>query len=93
MNRHPDRKFDAIVQNTAFNFRPNVTNLLSAEYLLLSASHLREGGVLMYNTTGSDRAQRTGCIARRNARSRAAVTTSSVSQPILRKWSRLARTD
>jgi spermidine synthase len=62
MNRHPDRKFDAIVQNTTFNFRPNVTNLLSAEYLLLSASHLREGGVLMYNTTGSDRAQRTGCM-------------------------------
>jgi spermidine synthase len=62
MNRHPNRKFDAIIQNTTFNFRPNVTNLLSAEYLRLSGSHLREGGVLMYNTTGSYRAQRTGCI-------------------------------
>jgi predicted membrane-bound spermidine synthase len=61
MNRHPDRKFDAIVQNTTFNFRPNATNVLSAEYLRLSGSHLREGGVLMYNTTGSNRAQRTGC--------------------------------
>ena len=62
MNRHPDRKFDAIVQNTTFNFRPNATNVLSAEYLRLTASHLREGGVLMYNTTGSAGAQRTGCM-------------------------------
>jgi len=61
MNRHPGRKFDAIVQNTTVNFRPNVTNVLSAEYLRLSGSHLREGGVLMYNTMGSNRAQRTGC--------------------------------
>ena len=62
LNRHPNRKFDAIVQNTTWNFRPNVTNLLSAEYLRLAASYLREGGVLMYNTTGSYRAQRTGCM-------------------------------
>src|SRR5262249_47001523 len=41
---------------------PNVTNLLSAEYLRLAGSRLREGGVLMYNTTGSRRAQRTGCM-------------------------------
>jgi spermidine synthase len=61
MNRHPNRKFDAIVQNTTFSYRPNVTNLLSTEYLHLAGSHLREGGVLMYNTTGSNRAQRTGC--------------------------------
>jgi predicted membrane-bound spermidine synthase len=61
MSRHPNRKFDAIIQNTTLNFRPNVTNLLSTEYLHLAGSHLREGGVLMYNTTGSDRAKRTGC--------------------------------
>jgi len=62
LNRHPDRKFDSIVQNTTWNYRPNVTNLLSVEYLRLAASHLREGGVLMYNTTFSARAQRTGCM-------------------------------
>jgi spermidine synthase len=62
MNRHPERKFDVIVKNTTWNFRPNATNLLSAEYLRLSARHLRKGGVLMYNTTGSRRAQRTGCM-------------------------------
>jgi spermidine synthase len=62
LNRHPNRKFDAIIQNTTWNFRPNVTNLLSAEYLRLVGSHLRQGGVLMYNTTGSYRAQLTGCM-------------------------------
>jgi spermidine synthase len=62
LNRHPNRKFDAIIQNTTWNSRPNVTNLLSAEYLRLAGSHLREGGVLMYNTTGSNRAQLTGCM-------------------------------
>ena len=28
---------------------------------MLTAAHLREGGVIMYNTTGSLRVQRTGC--------------------------------
>jgi predicted membrane-bound spermidine synthase len=62
LNRHPTRKFDAIIQNTTIYFRPNVTNLLSAEYLRLAGNHLREGGVLMYNTTGSARAQLTACM-------------------------------
>ena len=62
LNRHPDRIFDAIVQNTTWNFRPNVTNLLSVEYLRLTGEHLRESGVLIYNTTFSVRAQRTGCM-------------------------------
>jgi spermidine synthase len=61
MNRNPDRKFDAIIQNTTWYFRPNATNLLSAEYLRLTGSHLSKGGILMYNTTGSARAQLTGC--------------------------------
>ena len=59
LNRHPERKFDAIIQNTTWYYRPNVTNLLSREYLALVAAHLREGGVIMYNTTGSLRVQRT----------------------------------
>jgi len=61
LNRHPAMHFDAIIQNTTWNYRPNVTNLLSAEYLRLVASHLRGGGVALYNTTGSARAQRTAC--------------------------------
>jgi predicted membrane-bound spermidine synthase len=61
LKRHPERKFDAIIQNTTWYFRPNATNLLSEEYLRLGAAHLREGGVIMYNTTGSARVLRTGC--------------------------------
>jgi spermidine synthase len=61
LNRHPERKFDAIIQNTTWYYRPNVTNLLSREYLALIAAHLREGGIIMYNTTGSLRVQRTAC--------------------------------
>jgi spermidine synthase len=61
LNRHPESKFDAIVQNTTWYYRPNVTNLLSQEYLGLVRAHLREGGVFMYNTTWSARAQRTAC--------------------------------
>lgn len=63
LNRHPDLRFDAIVQNTTWYYRPNVTNLLSEEYLALVARHLRDGGISMYNTTGSARVQRTGCEA------------------------------
>jgi spermidine synthase len=61
LNRH-DEKFDAIVQNTTFYFRANVTNLLSEEYLRLLLAHLKPGGVAMYNTVWSDRAQRTACV-------------------------------
>lgn len=63
INHHGDRRFDAVIQNTTYNFRPNVTNLLSAEYLRLVRGLVRPDGVFMYNTTGSRRAQRTGCLA------------------------------
>jgi spermidine synthase len=66
LNRHPDRHFDVIVQNTTWYFRPNVTNLLSREYLQLAAAHLNAGGIIMYNTTGSLRVQRTGCAGFRS---------------------------
>ena len=61
LRRNPDRRFDAVVQNTTWHYRSNVTNLLSAEYLDLLARHLRPGGIGMFNTTGSSRAQRTAC--------------------------------
>ena len=61
--RHPERRFDAIIQNTTWHYRPNVTNLLSTEYLALAGEHLRPGGIIMYNTTGSQRVLRTGCTA------------------------------
>jgi spermidine synthase len=57
------RRFDVIVSNTTWHFRANVTNLVSREFLGLVKEHLNPGGVFFYNTTGSDRVQRTGCRA------------------------------
>ena len=60
---NPGEKFDAIVQNTTWHFRANITNMLSEEFHRLIAAHLTPGGVFFYNTTGSPRVQRTGCLA------------------------------
>jgi spermidine synthase len=56
------RHFDAIVSNTTWHFRASVTNLLSVEFLELVQRHLNPGGIFFYNTTDSDRVQRTGCL-------------------------------
>jgi predicted membrane-bound spermidine synthase len=61
--RNRDRRFDAIVSNTTYYFRASASNLLSAEFLALVRDRLRPGGIFLYNTTGSERAQRTGCLA------------------------------
>lgn len=61
--RHPDRRFDAVVANTTYHFRSNASALLSREFLALVRDHLAPGGLLIYNTTGSARVQRTGCLA------------------------------
>jgi predicted membrane-bound spermidine synthase len=58
-----DRRFDAIVQNTSYHWRSHTTNLLSREYLELCRAHLKEGGLMLYNTTWSREAQRTGLEA------------------------------
>jgi spermidine synthase len=63
LNHHPEKRFDAIVSNTTWNFRANVTNLLSAEFLDLVRQHLSPHGIAFYNTTDSDRVQRTACLA------------------------------
>lgn len=57
------RRFDAIVSNTTWYFRSNAANLLSIEFLALVKAHLKPDGVFFYNTTDSERVQRTGCIA------------------------------
>ncbi len=51
--RHPDERFDAIVMNTSFHWRSQATNVLSQEFLRLAKAHLREGGLVYLNTTGS----------------------------------------
>src|ERR1043166_1398230 len=60
---NPQRHFDAIVSNTTWHFRANVTNLVSAEFLELVRERLNPGGIFFYNTTDSDRIQRTGCLS------------------------------
>jgi spermidine synthase len=60
---NPHEKFDAVVSNTTWHYRANVTNLISAEFLDLIRGHLKPGGIFFYNTTGADRVQRTGCLA------------------------------
>ena len=57
------RRFDAIVSNTTWYYRANVTNLLSSEFLDLIKRHLNPSGIFFYNTTDSARVQRTGCLA------------------------------
>jgi spermidine synthase len=63
LRANPRRRFDAIVSNTTYYFRANATNLLSTEFLTLVKGHLNPGGIFFYNTTDSDRVQRTGCLA------------------------------
>jgi spermidine synthase len=63
LSHHPERRFDAIVSNTTWNFRANVTNLLSTEFLELVRQHLNSRGIAFYNTTESARVQRTACLA------------------------------
>lgn len=60
---NPGRHFDAIVSNTTWYHRANVTNLLSTEFLALIKAHLRPDGIFFYNTTDSARAQRTACLS------------------------------
>jgi spermidine synthase len=51
---NPQTNYDAIVMNTTFHWRNQASNLLSVEFLQIARKHLRPGGVLFYNTTGSE---------------------------------------
>jgi spermidine synthase len=58
--RNPGQRFDAIVMNTTFHWRNHVSSLLSVDFLQMARQHLNSGGVLFYNTTGSEDAVATG---------------------------------
>jgi spermidine synthase len=58
--RNPGQRFDAIVMNTTFHWRNHISNLLSVDFLRMARQHLRPGGVLFYNTTGSEDVMATG---------------------------------
>ncbi len=59
LERHPERKFDAILMNTTHHWREFAGNLLSQEFLAMSAARLKPGGVFQYNATDSHRVHRT----------------------------------
>jgi len=60
---HPDRRFDFILMNTSFNWRANMSNLLSTEFMVLMRAHMNPGGIAYYNTTSSGEALATGAAA------------------------------
>lgn len=60
MRNHPERKFDFVVMNTSLHWREFSTAVLSADFLSLVRAHLKPGGIVMWNCTGSGRAIRTG---------------------------------
>ena len=61
LRAHPERRFDAVVSNTTWYYRANVSDLLSVEFLEMVRRHLNPGGIFFYNTTDSPRVQRTAC--------------------------------
>ncbi len=63
LSHHPEAHFDAVIVNTTWHFRANASNLLSSEFMELVKRHLNDGGIYLYNTTNSRRAQRTACTA------------------------------
>ncbi len=54
LRNQPGERFDVIVMNTTYYWRSNSTNLLSREFLENLRAHLNPGGVIFYNTLGSD---------------------------------------
>jgi spermidine synthase len=58
--RNPGKNFDDIVMNTTFYWRNHASNLLSVDFLRIAREHLDRGGVLFYNTTGSEDVMATG---------------------------------
>ena len=53
LKRHPEARFDLIVQNTSYYWRANMGNLLSREYFANVREHLNPGGIFTTNATGS----------------------------------------
>jgi spermidine synthase len=60
--RHPDARFDFIVQNTTWNWRAHITDLESVDYLEIVRRHLAPGALFYFNTTESDDVQRTAAM-------------------------------
>lgn len=53
LKRNPNKKFDAIITNTTWHFRNNVSNLLSKEFYQLAKSRMTKNGFIFYNPSFS----------------------------------------
>ncbi len=60
LRRNPHRRFDVVVMNTSFHWREFASALLGVEFLELVKSRLAPRGIVMWNCTGSLRAEATG---------------------------------
>jgi spermidine synthase len=63
LQRHTDR-FDVIVMNTTYHWRAHSTQLLSVDFLQqIVRPHLKTGGFVFFNTTGSEDVEKTALTA------------------------------
>lgn len=53
LKRHPDKKYDLIIQNTTYHWRANVANVLSYQYFKEVQQHMLPGAIMAINTTSS----------------------------------------
>jgi spermidine synthase/MFS family permease len=51
--RNPEKKYDFILMNTTWHWRNQINNLVSREFLQLCKLHLKNNGVMYFNTTFS----------------------------------------
>lgn len=53
MLKNKDRRFDFILMDTTNYWRAQINDLVSKDFLLLAKRHLKPGGVIYFNATGS----------------------------------------
>ena len=61
LSQATDARYDVILSNTSFHWRANSSHVLSTQFLELAAQRLAPGGIVYFNTTGSEAAARTAC--------------------------------
>ncbi len=67
LRRHPDKRYDVIATNSTFHWRAGATNLLSRDFMNELKGHLKPGGIVLLNTTGSADVVKTAASSFRHA--------------------------
>jgi spermidine synthase len=67
LKRHPDEKYDVVIMNTTYHWRAYTTNLVSDTFLAELRKHLNPGGLLSYNSTGSNDIVKTASLVFKHA--------------------------